>query len=258
MTDLHLALNNWKPFKNPVLGPMNGFSDSLAKLERKYPNLLPDIRQGSTIFIGSDYGGQHSFAQFESLSFLLADLERCDSWEQQRRHLRRRFLSDGRRFSYKALGDRIRKRALFPFLSAANSIPGIVVTILIDKQIESLFQKEGKLKTSVSELAEYSHWDSGVFEKLMRVAHWCSFFLAGLSRPHQDVLWFTDEDAIVANEERLREFVEIFTKVSSHYLPHTLRHLRIGTAKSDTGARDIEDLIAVTDLTAQGNRVFIN
>jgi hypothetical protein len=71
-----------------------------------------------------------------------------------------------------------------------------------------------------------------------------------LSRPYQDVLWFTDEDAIVASEERLREFVEIFTKVSSHYLSHNLRHIRIGTTKSDTGARDIEDLVAVADLAA--------
>ncbi len=137
-----------------------------------------------------------------------------------------------------------------PFLNAANSVPGLIVTILIDKQIQSLFEEKGKLETSAPELKEYSHWDNAVFEKLMRVVHLGSFFLAGLSRPYQDVLWFTDEDAIVANEKRLREFVDIFIRVSSHYLAHKLRHVRIGTTQSDTGSRDIEDLVAVADLVA--------
>jgi hypothetical protein len=38
--------------------------------------------------------------------------------------------------------------------------------------------------------------------------------------------------------------------VASHYLKHNLRHARIGTTKSDTGSRDIEDLIAVAELAA--------
>jgi len=242
--------HHWEHLQNPVLGTMNKFSESLVRLETKYPNLLPDIRRGSVIFIGSDYGGQHSVAQYESLAFLFADLEHCHEWEQQRRQFRQTLLSDGRRLSYKTLGDRNRRRALFPFLTAANSIPGITVTILIDKKIESLFQREGRLKTAASELQEYSHWDDRVFEKLLRVVHWCSFFLAGLSRLHQDVLWFTDEDAIVANEERLREFVKIFEKVAGHYMSHTLGHVRIGTTKSDTGSRDIEDLVAIPDIVA--------
>jgi hypothetical protein len=33
-------------------------------------------------------------------------------------------------------------------------------------------------------------------------------------------------------------------------LPHMLRHLRIGTTRSDTGRRDVEDLVAIPDLVA--------
>lgn len=77
-----------------------------------------------------------------------------------------------------------------------------------------------------------------------------SFFLAGLSAPDQDVFWFTDEDDIVANELRLRQLVNVFGRISSHYLTHNLRHLRIATSRSDTGRRDIEDLLAIADLAA--------
>jgi hypothetical protein len=44
--------------------------------------------------------------------------------------------------------------------------------------------------------------------------------------------------------------VNVFAGVSSHYLSHNMRHLRIGTTKSDTGRRDIEDYVAICDLAA--------
>jgi hypothetical protein len=229
---------------------MRGFSNSIRDAEASHPGLLPDIRQGSTIFVASDYGGQTSLAQYESLCFLLADLERCGHWERLREELRRHFLPDGRRMSYKDLNDKRRRRALLPFLNAANTIPGLLVTILIDKSIESLFKATGNLSMDEPSLQQYSHWNSFVFEKLLRIIHFASFFLAGLSRPYQNVLWITDEDDIVPNEQRLREAVNIFANVSSLYLKHKLGHFRWGTTKSDTGTRQLEDLVSVTDLVA--------
>jgi len=44
--------------------------------------------------------------------------------------------------------------------------------------------------------------------------------------------------------------VEIFAKISSHYLNHTLRHLRIATTASDTGKRDVEDFVSIADFAA--------
>jgi hypothetical protein len=87
-------------------------------------------------------------------------------------------------------------------------------------------------------------------ERSLRVVHLVSFFLAGLSAPGQDVFWITDEDDIVANEVRLRQLVNVFARISGHYVAHGLRHLRIGTSRSDTGRRDIEDLLSVADLAA--------
>jgi hypothetical protein len=84
----------------------------------------------------------------------------------------------------------------------------------------------------------------------MRTIHFASLLLRGLSSPGQDVWWFTDQDDIVANEERLRSFVTLMATVSSHYLPHTLRHMRIATTASDAGRRDIEDFVAIPDFAA--------
>jgi hypothetical protein len=241
---------HWNPLNNPEMGFMDSFSKSIENCEKRYPDLLPDLRNGSMIFIGSDYSGQHKTSLYESLSFLFADLSGCDVWEGLRGIFRQRYLSDGRRISFKDLGDKKRKLALSAFLSAANTIPGLIVTILIDKNIASLFRTTGRLTMDTPELSEYSHWGSATFEKLLRVVHFVSLFLTGLSRPYQDILWITDEDDIVANEERLREFVKIFSIICSHYLKHDLRHLRIGSTKSDTGKRDIEDLVSLADIVS--------
>lgn len=250
MTILNLYSKNWNHLDNPELGFMKGFSESIVKMENEATILLPDIRQGSTIFVGSDYSGQHNLARYESYTLLLADLENCGIWEARRQQVRQRYLSDGRRISYKDLRDKLRQHALLPFLTAANSIPGLLVTILVNKKIDSLFEKEGRLDMDRSDLKEYRHWERGVFEKLLRVLHFVSFFVSGLSRPYQDVLWITDEDEIMANSARLKEVSEMFLRLCSHYLKHNLRHARIGTTKSDTGKRDIEDIVAVADLAA--------
>lgn len=87
-------------------------------------------------------------------------------------------------------------------------------------------------------------------EHLLRILHFSSFITSGLTSPGQDLYWFTDEDSCVSNERQHYAFVNAFGNVSSHYLSHNLGHLRVGTTKSDTGKRDVEDLVAIADLTA--------
>lgn len=235
----------WNRLNNPAFGLMNTLSDSIASVSNDSIGVLPDLRKGQTILIGSDYGGQHQGVNYQSLSYLFADVEQCGDWLYHREEVRRRYLKDGRRFSYKALNDNQRKRALFPFLQAANSIPGLSVTLLIDRRIRSLFQED-----STDERQQFQSWQSASVEKLLCVLHFAGLFVAGLSTPNQDILWITDQDEIAANPQRLEQMVNVFATIASHYLSHDLRHLRIATTASDTGIRDIEDFVALPDLVA--------
>jgi hypothetical protein len=90
---------------------------------------------------------------------------------------------------------------------------------------------------------------------MLRVVHIVSFFLAGLSRAHQNVIWITDEDEIAANDNRMRELTNLFGNISSHYLPHSMGHFRCGTMKSDDGSRQLEDLASIPDLVAGAKRL---
>jgi hypothetical protein len=240
----------WRHLDNPGLGFMNTFSDMIRREEISYAGLLADLRGTPTIFLASDYGGMHSGACYQSLSFLLVNPENLGRWDGSRCFLRDRMKLGSRRLSYKALNDRRKRQALLPFLQAANLIPGILMTVLIDRCVPAVFS-EGQRDESKSIRSEFfPDWSPAVIERSLRVVHLVSLFLAGLSTPGQDVFWFTDEDDIVANEMRLRQLVGVFARVSSHYLTHGLRHFRLGTARSDTGRRDLEDLLAIADLTA--------
>ena len=243
-------MRQWGVVYHGLSGFMRGFSENISQMELRYPDLLPDIRRGNTIFVSSDYSGQHSLSRYETYVFVLIDLENCTTWEQLRRNWRGLFLSDGRRISYKNLNDKRCKKALLPFLRAANSIPGLIAAIIVDKEIQTIFEPIKYSEVEESPLHNYSHWKKPVFEKLLRIIHFVSLFLAGLSRPYQNVIWITDEDEIVPNEERLREAVNLFGVVSSHYLNHTLGHFRWGTTKLDTNTRQLEDLASIADLVS--------
>lgn len=242
--------NNWRLDDRPDLGAMNSANVLIRELDVGDPQAFPDLRRGKTIAIGSDFSGQHSTSKYEAFGFVFADLHHCGVWMDARRSLREDLLSDGRRFSYKSLKDRQRASALSRFLEATDAIPGLVVVILVEKTIASLFKSSGRIESSDPEIKLLSHWSPRAVERLLRVCHFAAFFLAGLSREHQDVLWITDQDDIVANPMMHSEMVEAFGRISSHYLTHTLGHIRIATTASDTGKRDIEDFVSIADFAA--------
>ena len=100
------------------------------------------------------------------------------------------------------------------------------------------------------EFAQYRTWKRPALENACRVIHILSLFMAGLCQPRQNLLWFTDEDAIAANPQRLYQLTDLFAWISSGYLSFDMGHLRCGTTASDDGSKRIEDLAAIPDLIA--------
>jgi len=203
-------MERWFSLLKPGLGFMNTFDAVVSKapLDR-----VRDLRESPSLIITSDYSGQHKGAAYETYALLIAGAHGWDAWEKARLELRQSFGIGRRRISFKGLGD-ARKRAVLPcFLNVADQLPGLCVVVAVDRSIRSLFSKGRTIDLSSPELSPYAHYDCGIFERLLRVVHLVSFFVAGLSRPHQDVLWFTDQDAIAANEKRLVELTGIWGNV---------------------------------------------
>jgi hypothetical protein len=197
----------------PQLSSMNVMSGVIARTERKQPGVIPDLRRAPTLFIGSDSGGQHSDAEYEVTGFLCSNREALADWEAARSGLRETMLPNQRRMSYKGLNDKHRQRALLPFLAAANRIPGLLFLVAIDRRIESVFH-------GPNEIPELKSWKTQSAERLMRTIYIASLLARGMSAEGQDLWWFTDEDEIAANEERLRLLVNLFAGLTSNYLSH--------------------------------------
>lgn len=235
---------------------MNLLSGLIGALDVRRATALPALHSASKLIVASDYGGQHQASKFEALAFVLADADRLGGWLRGRGRFRAEWLPDARRMSFKKLSDRQRAAALPAFLELADQIHGLLFVVLIDKQIDSLFadtQEQSKLKTTLD-----ATWRPKTIEKALRICHCLSLLLAGLSSELQDVLWVTDQDDVAANTQRHGDLVEMFSTILGHYLEHTLGHIRIATTLSDTGKRDLEDLVSIADLAAGAVGQVIN
>ena len=248
----------WHALPNPNLGAMNAFDAVVRRQQIARPHSFPDLRNSAQVFVTSDYGGEHKATKYETYSFVyLADA----SWprfEAKRKHFRAKHRLASRSFAFKKLGDRRKLDALDSFLELFDDLIGVSVTVLVHKDAGSLFNQTG-----LNDAAEAAGmWPdtkiaAATFEKLLRIVHLNSFFLAGLIGEHQNLFWFTDQDAIAANEDRLGILTDIFSIVFSNYLRKNenelkfpLGHFRCGTTASDNGTLQIEDLAAVPDLVA--------
>jgi hypothetical protein len=184
--------------------------------------------------------------------FLLADIVQCAAWQSLRAEVRAKGLLGLRRIAFKNINDSVRASALSEFLECANSISGVLIVFAIHKPAGSLFSSGHKLDPTDLQFEPLRTLSSPVAEKLMRVIHLLSLVIAGFSAPGQDVLWATDEDAIAANENRVRYLVDALARVSSNLLDHSLGHLRVATSKQDKGDLSLEDLLTIPDIAAGG------
>lgn len=246
-------MNNEPPMAHdryfPEVGVGNLLSQSFTSTFLNPKDVLEDIFRGDIIFIASDYSGQHKASKYEVYTILCCDLENCGEWEFRRAAIRKKYLPNGRRMAFKNLNDRNRQKALEPFLAAANLIPGICSTFAVDKSIGALFGKNEKEEKDFDEIGRLLfEWKPKVRERLVTTLHLLSFLAAGVSTPKHQVLWITDEDDIAANDDQLIKLTKLAERIGNHFFQHPIRRFRCGTSRSDTGRRDVEDMLAIPDL----------
>ncbi len=152
--------------------------------------------------------------------------------------------------SFKRLTDGQRCRALQPLLEAANDLDGLSFSLAVNKQCDTVFAASPPLDLNNPDFAAYRKWKPAILEKAFFILHILGVLLGGLATRGQNVMWFTDEDSIAANDDRVRELTQLFVWICSQYLEFDLGHLRCGTSKCDDGTRQIEDYLAIPDMIA--------
>jgi hypothetical protein len=214
--------------------------------------------QGPMVFIASDYSGAHKSSKYEVISVLYVDAEASSEWEERRRHVRHHTMGDGRRMSFKSLRDRHRQKAIVPFLSVAEALTGVCVSLVIRKSIRSLHGDKDVFDQFRKVLPFKGKWRDKQLERMMRITHLVSFLIGGLSRPGQNIYWISDQDDIFADEHKSTDTAQVISRFTSHYVKHQLGELGIGTTTLDEGDRFEEDLAAIPDLAAGATAELAN
>jgi hypothetical protein len=229
------------------------FDEAMSNIARERPTFLPLLQDSNRILIFSDFAGEHRNSRFATLSLVIVPVEAIPKWDRERTLIRAAFGLASRRIAYSKLNDRRKHAAIKSFCVCANSIDGICVTMVFDKQISSIFQPSGYFVPSQVIMGEktFGTWKPAVFERALRAAYFVSLFVAGLSSAGQNIMWITDEDDIASNDARVSDLIRVVACFLGQLAPHTLGEIRIGTTANFSSGRLLaEDLAAIADLVA--------
>jgi hypothetical protein len=218
---------------------------------------LPDFSEDEGIFIFSDFGGEHNGANFSTYSFLICSADKRMVFEKEVGDIREKYkLNDPwKELSYKDLRYGPIKRALDDILDVADKlIHGLLITISIDKNIESVFglNKKNTHQELVTLLQnnDLGLWKGNEAEKLLRVCHPIAIFLSVLATNGQKLLWLCDHDSINSNGNS-RDFTHTQkTLVKTLPIYSDNKYEILGFAKPFENDPGTSDLLSLTDFTA--------
>jgi hypothetical protein len=197
----------WNRNQERGSGFVYDLSQSLALVEWRYPGLLEPVTDGLMV-IASDYSGQHMRATHEAYSFLITTDSAVDEWHRIRQKFRRRWLPDGRRLSFKQLREPMRWRALGPFLKAAGTIRGNVLTFLVDRRIKSFSQGGTQALAGLFPDCFTPETPPGTIEKMFRHSSFIAMLTAGFRRQDQPSLWISDHDETLETFDRREQLCQ--------------------------------------------------
>lgn len=149
--------------------------------------------------------------------------------------------------SYKGLGDKRKLKALPAFLSCAGAVNGVLITFAVDTQIQYMFAEQ-----FLDVWKELSTFKKTVLEDMLRVVHFGAQAIMIVFSDSQNIVWFTDCDAIAANEKHEQLFGKLAETTIRHgFMPQeNINRIAFGLSEIDDGSLEIEDFIAVPDLVA--------
>lgn len=212
-------------------------------------HVLPPL-DGPLVYVASDYSGSHRGAHFTAISAVYCDVEASRRWLAIQRGFRAQFLSDGRRMSFKRLGDRLRSFSLIPFLKGADSISGLLLSLVVDRRLQQMAGgRAAHMNPRFREVFK-GNWKPDLLENMSRVVHLIGLLIGGLAKPGQSIYWISDEDPLFGTPERNHDIARFLSALADSYVPFCLGDLGVATTAIDPGDRVEEDLAAIPDLAA--------
>ena len=254
---LKQRIKKYAPFDVSAITPESPYLAQLLAPAIGQLKELPDFSDDEKIAVMSDFSGEHKGAYFNTYSFLILSYNKVGPFMAQVEELRRKhgLIEPYSEFAFKDLRFGPRSRALPEFLRLVdNFIHGAVITIAIDKQIDTVFGVSKKVAYPLMEqqLAAmgFGKWKGAAAEKVLRVCHSIAIFTALTTRENQRLLWYCDNDVINENapDRRFEDTQNIFVRALGMYCKHKFD--LVGFAKSFDDKSHLDDLLSIPDFAA--------
>lgn len=171
----------------------------LTTYEQRKKLLLPELRNhDDAIAVFSDYSGEHSDSKYYIYTFLAIAHGALFGFAEQMEDIRRQHFQAkyDKEISYKDIQWGGIKRSLKDYLRLADRMPGLLLTVVMDKRIKSFFSDDSKMVGETLINAGFGVWKPRVAEKLLRITHLMTYIIALLSKDGQKIFWMTDHDSI--------------------------------------------------------------
>lgn len=254
---LKQKINKYAPFDLSAITPESPYFAQLLVPAISQLKELPDFSDDDKIAVMSDFSGEHKGAHFNTYSFLIVAYNKIGPFMAEVEALRQRhgLIKPYSEFAFKDLNFGPRSRALPEFLRLVDSlIHGAVITIAIDKQIDTVFgtSKREAYPVMEQQLAAMGlgKWKGSAAEKALRVCHSIAIFTALTTRENQRLLWYCDDDVINENaqDRRFEDTQNMFVRVLGMYCKHEFD--LVGFGKSFDDKSHLDDLLSIPDFAA--------
>ena len=236
-------MQRWTRLNAPALNIINILSNTIAQLDFRYPGGLPQFRRGSQIIVVSDYATAKA-ARSSIYSFLITDAYSLSQWKNSRPRL----AMGSRRFEYKKMNDRIKLRKFPSFLDHCNQLNGVVVNFVVDASIRSIISPVAGEFSHFKKITQLDHLEDHVAERLARISIFLGLLAGGFSHPGSDVLWVSDDDEILANDDHIVRSRAALMNILSVVVPHDMGQLNYSVQSKFRLITEIQDMGSICDL----------
>lgn len=228
----------------------------LIEAKQRKMLLLPNLHNHiESVGAFSDYSGEGPQEKFATYSFTFVGLNALFYFFEKQKKIRERHgLNEPyKEIEFKELRYGPLKRALPELLKAAELIPGLLFTMVVNKSIMSIIGENNKNGlneiTTILKDHDLGEWKNETAEKLMRIVHTVAYWLTVLTKDGQKVFWMTDDDSIAANEKKKDALGNLLFRLLGLY-SNSRQFPTIGYATPFDQKNNLNDLLSISDLVA--------
>lgn len=238
----------WNGVQDDIKGPPRLVSDLLAQIDAAQP--FGSFQDAEEVAVFSDYGGEHKQSLFHTYSFLVCDSCVAGAPAEELKAIRTRWLADSREMAFKKLkGDGVLRNGLVPFISWANSLHALCITLVVPKCLRLSTPAQLDSNDAVAPINSLAAYKPQVQERAHWIVQTVAMVYSGLCRDGQRAVWVTDADTLCSNASQREGLLRLVATAVSNFGPRLIdvAFLATGDPRANMYAKDftsIPDLLA--------------